>query len=129
MLALTGVRLLIVGGAGARLAVLGGGPNVFARLMGMLALGALYFWYRRGQAWLWIPVAAAGVVLALLTGSRGGSLAIIGGVLTFFVVGRVQVRRLAILALLATAAVGVATLISPLSKALQPRRGGALPPA
>jgi O-antigen ligase len=118
LLALTGVRLLLVGGASARLAVLGGGPNVFARLMGMLALGALYFWYRRGQAWLWISMAATGVLLALLTGSRGGSVAIIGGILTFLVVGRVPLRRLAVLALLATAAVGVATMITPLGKAL-----------
>jgi O-antigen ligase len=118
LLALAGVRQLLGGGAGARLAVLGGGPNVFARLMGLLALGAMYFWHRRGQAWLWIPVAATGVLLALLTGSRGGSVAIIAGLLAFLVVGRVPVRRLAILALLATAAVGVATMISPLGKAL-----------
>ncbi|MFY0580960.1 hypothetical protein ACN28S_47975 [Cystobacter fuscus] len=70
LLALTGVSQLLGGGGGARLAVLGGGPNIFARLMGMFALGALYFWHRRGQTWLWIPMAAAGVLLALLTGSR-----------------------------------------------------------
>lgn len=118
LLALTGVRQLMGGGGSARLAVLGGGPNVFARLMGMLALGALYFWHRRGQAWLWIPMVGIGVLLALLSGSRGGSAAIIGGVLTFLVVGRVSVRRITILALLATAAVGVATMIPPLAKAL-----------
>ncbi|HYO58399.1 O-antigen ligase family protein [Archangium sp.] len=118
LMALAGVRQLLSGSGGARLAVLGGGPNVFARLMGLLALGALYFWYRRGRAWLWIPLAATGVILALLTGSRGGAVAIVAGVITFLVVGRVPLRRLALLSLLATAAVGVATTLSPLGKAL-----------
>ncbi|WP_224367202.1 O-antigen ligase family protein [Hyalangium versicolor] len=118
LLAVTGVRQLLGGGGGARLAVLGGGPNIFARLMGLLALGALYFWYRRGQAWLWIPLAATGVILALLTGSRGGSGAIIAGIATFLIVGRVPLRRIAILSLLATAAVVMVTLLSPLGQAL-----------
>lgn len=118
LLALTGMGQLLGGGGGARLAVLGGGPNIFARLMGLLALGGLYFWHRRGQAWLWIPLAATGVLLALLTGSRGGTFSIIAGILTFLVVTRVPLRRLAILALLATAATGVATTFSPLGQAL-----------
>ncbi|MCY1044680.1 O-antigen ligase family protein [Corallococcus sp. bb12-1] len=118
VLALTGVRQLLGGGGGARLAVMGGGPNIFARLMGLLALGALYFWYWRGQAWLWIPLAATGVILALLTGSRGGTVAILAGVITCLVVGRVPVRRLLILTLLATAAVVTVTLFSPLGEAL-----------
>ncbi len=118
LLALTGLRQLIGGGAGARLAVLGGGPNIFARLMGLLALGALYFWYSRGRAWLWIPLAAAGALLALLTGSRGGTVALLAGIATFLVAGRVPLRRLAILSLFATAAVAAATTLSPLGKAL-----------
>jgi O-antigen ligase len=86
--------------------------------MGMLALGALYFWYRRGRTWLWIPMAATGVLLALLTGSRGGTLSIIGGIVTFLVVGRVPLRRLAPLSLLATVAVLGVTLFTPMGKAL-----------
>ncbi|WNG50382.1 O-antigen ligase family protein [Archangium minus] len=118
LLALTGMSQLLGSGGGARLAVLGGGPNVFARLMGMLALGALYFWNQRGQAWLWIPLAATGVLLALLTGSRGGTAAIIAGIITFLLVERVPIRRLALLSLLATIAFGLATTFSPLGKAL-----------
>jgi O-antigen ligase len=118
LLALAGMRQLLGGGGGARLAVMGGGPNIFARLMGMLALGALYFWHRRGQAWLWIPMAATGVLLALLTGSRGGTLSLLAGILTFLVVGRVPLRRLVLLSLLATVAVGAAITFSPLGKAL-----------
>ncbi|MFL5350078.1 MAG: O-antigen ligase family protein [Hyalangium sp.] len=118
LLAFAGVRQLLGGGGGARLAVLGGGPNVFARLMGLLALGSLYFWSRRGRAWLWIPLAATGVLLALLTGSRGGASAIIAGILTFLVVGRVPLRRLVLLALFATAAVSVAILFTPMGQAI-----------
>jgi O-antigen ligase len=118
VLALAGMRQMLGGGGGARLAVLGGGPNIFARLMGLLTLGALYFWNRRGQAWLWIPVASGGVLLALLTGSRGGTSAILAGILTFLVAGRVPVRRLIILAAIATAVAGVAVTSSPLGKAL-----------
>jgi O-antigen ligase len=118
LLALTGIRQLLAGGGGARLAVMGGGPNIFARLMGLLALGALYFWYWRGQAWLWIPVAATGVVLALLSGSRGGSAAILAGVATCLVVGRVPLRRLLLLTTLATLAIGAVSLFSPLGEAL-----------
>lgn len=118
LLALAGVLQLLSGGGGARLAVLGGGPNVFARLMGLLVLGALYFWSHRGRAWLWIPLAATGMILAQLTGSRGGAGAIIAGFISFLVVERIPLRRLAVLSLLATAAVGVVTLLTPLGKAL-----------
>jgi O-antigen ligase len=118
LLALTGVGQLLGGGGGARLAVLGGGPNIFARLMGLFALGALYFWHRRGQTWLWIPMAAAGVLLALLTGSRGGTAAILAGILTFLVVGRIPLRRLVLLSLLATAAVLAVITLTPLGQAL-----------
>ncbi|RKH58443.1 O-antigen ligase family protein [Corallococcus llansteffanensis] len=118
LLALTGVRQLLSGGGGARLAVMGGGPNIFARLMGLLALGALYFWTWRGQAWLWIPVAATGVILALLTGSRGGTAAILAGVTTCLVVARVPLRRLLLLVLLATVAAG-GVMASPLGEPLR----------
>lgn len=119
MLALAGVRQLLSGGGGARLAVMGGGPNIFARLMGLLAMGALYFWMRRGQAWLWIPVAATGVILALLTGSRGGTAAILAGVTTCLVVARIPLRRLLLLTLLATVAVGTVMTFTPLGEPLR----------
>ncbi len=112
------LQLLSGGGNSARLAVLGGGPNVFARLMGLFALGCLFFWSRQGRAWLWIPMAATGVILALLTGSRGGTASIIGAILTFLVVGRIPLRRIAILVFLATAAVVMVIQFSPLGQAL-----------
>ena len=118
LLAIAGIKQLLAGGGGARLAVMNGGPNIFARLMGLLTMGALYFWYWRGQTWLWIPVAASGVMLTLLTGSRGGSAAIIAGITTCLVVGRVPVRRLLLLTLLATVAITVVAMFSPLGEAL-----------
>jgi O-antigen ligase len=58
------------------------------------------------------------VLLALLTGSRGGTFSIIAGILTFLVVGRVPLRRLVVLAMFATVAVGVAATHPSLNKAL-----------
>ncbi len=60
---------------------LGGGPNVFARLAGLLTIaGANYG--TRGAKWaLWYVPAALGVVLILATGSRGGLLATSVGLL------------------------------------------------
>lgn len=119
LMALVGMRQLVGGGGGERLAVLGGGPNIFARLMGLLALGALYFWYRGGRTWFWIPLSAAGVMLVVLTGSRGGTASLLAGLLTCLVVARVPLRRLALLSLLATAAVAATLTLTPLGKALE----------
>nr|WP_225937635.1 O-antigen ligase family protein [Myxococcus sp. RHSTA-1-4] len=118
LLALVGVRQFLGGGGGARLAVMGGGPNVFARLMGMFALGALYFWRRGGRTWLWVPMAATGILLAVLTGSRGGALSIIAAFLVFLAVGRIPLRRLVLLSLLATVASVAVVSFTPLGKAL-----------
>ncbi|RKI41885.1 O-antigen ligase domain-containing protein, partial [Corallococcus sp. AB049A] len=118
LLALAGIKQLLAGGGGGRLAVMNGGPNIFARLMGLFTLGALYFWYWRGQAWLWIPMAACGVVLTLLTGSRGGLAAIVAGITAFLVLGRVPLRRLLLLTLLATVAITAVVMFSPLGEAL-----------
>lgn len=118
LLALAGLLKFLAGGGGGRMSALGGGPNVFARLMGMLALGALYFWRRQGRTWFWIPIVAIGVLLALLTGSRGGTLAIIAGILAFLVLGRIPLRQLALLSVLATVASVVVISFTPLGKAL-----------
>ena len=67
------------GGDGERLAVLGGGPNVFGRNMAvllMLSLSAILAGRRRRP--LWIVAAALGAVLALLSGSRGAIVGMMG---------------------------------------------------
>jgi O-antigen ligase len=124
VLALVGVRQLLSGGAG-RLSVLGGGPNVFARLMGLLMLASLHGWYRSGRAWLWLPVGGTALVLVLLSGSRGGSAAAVAALLVFLVAQRLPLRRIAVLTVLATligvAAVKVSPLARPLEQSMQER--------
>lgn len=78
-----------------RLAVLGGGPNVFGRMMGFLILGALMYW-RRGGKWGWVHVGAAtlGLLLIVLSGSRGCLIAALGAIAAFFVVERIEAGKL-----------------------------------
>jgi O-Antigen ligase len=86
VLAAVAVKTLVAShGIGDRLAVLGGGPNVFARIMGYLALAALYFWRRHGLEWVFMPVVAVSLVLVLLSGSRGGLIALVAALATFIV--------------------------------------------
>ncbi len=60
--------------ASGRWAALGGGPNVFVRIMVLASIAAVYFYCRSGRiVWLFpIPAFAVGV---LFSGSRGGLLA------------------------------------------------------
>jgi O-antigen ligase len=75
--------LIAHGTTGERLAVLGGGPNTFARIMGLLALAALFFWSRRGLSWVFMPLVSVAIVLVLLSGSRGGFVALVAAVVVF----------------------------------------------
>jgi O-antigen ligase len=97
--ALTGFLALIALGKAAyygpeRLAILGGGPNVFGRMMGLLCIGSLFFWRRNGN-WLYVASSGISIILIILSGSRGGLVAIAAAVLTFFVVERIKMLRLA----------------------------------
>lgn len=58
-----------------RMAAFGGGPNVFARIMGLGLIAAAYLWARSNRArWLWAtPLFVYG---AVMSGSRGGLLAV-----------------------------------------------------
>ena len=75
------------GGPRARVAALGGGPNVFGRNMGLLTIVAIRFVYEK-QGWVRtaslavIPVAC---MLVLLSGSRGAVLALAVGTAVFVV--------------------------------------------
>ena len=85
-----GLTLAVVGVASAlarpqgitRLAILGGGPNVFGRNMGLLALVALQFVFvgRRWIRHLALMTAPVAALLVLLSGSRGAMLALFLGV-------------------------------------------------
>lgn len=89
-----------------RLAVLGGGPNVFGRIMALLCLSGLYFWRRSGSL-LYVAASVLGTMLTVLTGSRGCLVALLAGVVVFFAVERVKLRRLALFGV-AAGAVGLA---------------------
>lgn len=62
-----------------RIAVLGGGPNVFGHNMGLLVIGAFYLSRRYGTSllWFWWMLAAVGSQLVLLSGSRGAMVALL----------------------------------------------------
>ena len=80
-----GLVALFSGMQGARLAALGGGPNVYGRNMGLLTLAALRFVFDN-RRWVRIPamvVAPLATLLVLLSGSRGAMLALFAGVIVY----------------------------------------------
>lgn len=82
------------GSNGERLAVLGGGPNVFGRNMAvllMLSLSAILA--GRGKRWVWISAAALAAVLALLTGSRGAIVGSMAGAATLVYTKKIPLGR------------------------------------
>jgi len=68
-----------MGSGGGRLAVLGGGPNVFGRNMALLCVAMVSLVLRRGGSGFAMGAAVAGA-LVLLSGSRGALLACAAGV-------------------------------------------------
>jgi O-antigen ligase len=110
LLAVFAVLGLAIGSeGGARVAVLGGGPNVFGRNMGLLALvcvAAALGSRRRGALVVAAIVAGA---LVLLSGSRGALVATLAGLAVLLFVRRVRVSRaIVVLAMLVVVAIGVA---------------------
>jgi O-antigen ligase len=79
---------------GERMAVLGGGPNVFGRMMGLLLLAVLRRWRRRGNVFLML-LAVLSVVLLLLSGSRGSIVAAGVAIPCFILIDRVKFTRAA----------------------------------
>jgi O-antigen ligase len=102
LLALIAVATVTSGLAGTRVAVLGGGPNIFARMMGYFAIACLFFWRKKGLTLLFLPAATLAFLLVLLSGSRGGFVAL-AVALALFV--SLEVRTLARLAPLVAAVV------------------------
>lgn len=77
-----------------RLAVLGGGPNIFGRMMGLLSLTCLYYWSRGGRALLWLPPAVISVGLVILSGSRGSLVSIVLATVCFFLASRFELNKI-----------------------------------
>jgi hypothetical protein len=104
---LLGLMLVAVAGGfnGGRLAVLGGGPNVFGRNMGFLCVIVLeraLFGHREqagrpGWSLVFVGIACLAAGLATLTGSRGAMISTFVAMSVLFVLGRARLgRRLAI---------------------------------
>ena len=110
-------RVVALGATGERLAVLGGGPNTFARIMGYLAVAALFFWTRRGRSWAFMPIVSVALVLVLLSGSRGGLVALVAAVGVFVALEVRRAGRLLAGALLAAAVFGLAASYTQIGRA------------
>ena len=112
-LAAVGVATAVVSSeAGARLSVLSGGPNVFGRNMGLLALASLHLIFdtRRVLRFMGMLTAPLAALLVLLSGSRGAMLALFFGVAVYLSVHRIDRRvLLSLLAVGIIGAVAVAT--------------------
>ena len=78
-----------------RVAVLGGGPNVFGRNMGLMTLGSLYLLQQYGMKWfwLWTGIAVTGFLLVVMTGSRGALAAVTIATIVYFAIGRLGLPR------------------------------------
>lgn len=111
-MAAIGVAASVMGATGGRLSVLGGGPNVFGRNMGLLALVSLslIFDSRRRRRIVGVAVAPVAVLLVLLSGSRGAMLALFFGVIVYLFVH--QVDRRVIRSLLVVAMVGAVAALA-----------------
>ncbi len=78
-----------------RMAVLGGGPNVFGRLMGLLLLWSLRQWRRSAPAIPTLSVGAVALLLVVFSGSRGALLAAIGALVVFVAMARLPIKKVA----------------------------------
>src|SRR4029453_869042 len=84
-----------------RLSILGGGPNILGRFLGMLCLLMVAQSLRQGGGLRWsaawrVVVAAVALVLLLQTGSRGAFAGLLIGLLALLLVRRMNVRLIGI---------------------------------
>src|SRR6266446_4696894 len=84
-----------------RLSILGGGPNILGRFLGMLCLLMVAQSLRQGGGLRWsiawrIVTAAVALILLLQTGSRGAFAGLLVGLLALLVVRRMNVRLIGI---------------------------------
>ncbi len=105
--ALLGLASSVLAGGG-RLAILGGGPNVFGRTMGVLLVVSLAAVLDHGRA---RSVPMAGIIvsglLIILTGSRGALAGTIVGVAGLLFMRRIQVGRTAAALAIVTAGLAI----------------------
>ncbi len=86
--------IAIVGGLGtSRLAILGGGPNIFGRNMGLLCVIGLFFAMRKGSRSPWAIVSTVAAALVVLSGSRGAMVATAAALVSLMFMGRHGLSR------------------------------------
>lgn len=104
--------LAAVLGSPGRAAVLGGGPNVFGRLMTLLCLAALRAFISSRHYFLavvWVFLAAIGAQFIVMSGSRGALVGFFCGVASFLIlVVRRNIKKVVVMSL---ALVGVVALL------------------
>ena len=93
LLAMFALLGLAAGTSGGRLAVLGGGPNVFGRNMGLLALVCTAASLRGRRRPALVVAAIVAGALVLLSGSRGALVATAVGMAALLYAGRLRVSR------------------------------------
>jgi len=86
--------ILLYRSSTSRIAVLGGGPIVFGRIMGYLLIGSLYFWRKSRFPMPWLAATFIAGVLVLLSGSRGAMLACVVASIGYFFLERVRIRKI-----------------------------------
>ncbi len=96
--------IAILGGLGSsRLAVLGGGPNVFGRNMGVLCVIGLSRAIGGRAGWPWALAATVAAALVVLSGSRGAMVATAAAIASLLFMGRRGLsRRLLVLGVFVT---------------------------
>ena len=108
VLAVAGVASVFANPSLERLSVMGGGPNVFGRNMGLLTLAALRIAFQSSRPWgrfFGLMVVPFGSFLVLLSGSRGALLALLFGAITYAAIRGLD-RRVWVTLLLAASAGG-----------------------
>jgi O-antigen ligase len=102
-----------------RVAVMGGGPNVFARIMGLCCMASLHLFQRKRNGYVWLIVTVVSSFLLVSSGSRGALLAlgVSGGV--FLVIERMSIGRVVIFGSAILFVVFIMLLFTPLGEVVR----------
>lgn len=112
-----------------RLSTLGGGPNIFGRTMGLVALFSLYQALRSRQVVIWSALSMFMMFMVVMTGSRGAFIATLCGAAVMVAI-ELRRDRTCLGRLLQLGAIGVAgiavSLLSPYGSRVMRFLGGRL---
>jgi len=117
-LAILAVFSIVTGSSLQRISVLGGGPNAFGRMMGLLCFGSLLMWRRGGPIWLWIPAAALSFLLVILSGSRGAAVAWGVSIAVYLLFSRTRITTKLVTLIAGTIVVTLVVWYTPLGRTI-----------